>query len=140
MKIFLVTVGIVAILVFVLLLLFYITLLRRGERYIAEIVEVNEGNSFGKATYRHTLRVRFIYQGSEREVETLTAFSSFFFSKKKTMILRERYLVKQIHIIYNPQKPFQTLVVEWLWKDFLLCTVWIAVGLFIVLAGLLEWF
>ncbi len=85
MKIFLVTVGIVAILVFVLLLLFYITLLRRGERYIAEIVEVNEGNSFGKATYRHTLRVRFIYQGSEREVETLTAFSSFFFSKKKTI-------------------------------------------------------
>ena len=47
---------------------------------------------------------------------------------------------KKIHIAYNPKKPYQTLILEWLWKDFLLYTVWIVVGLFILLAGILEWF
>lgn len=140
MKIFLITVGVIDIFIFGALLVFYITLLRKGERHIAEIVEIDEGYSFGKAAYRHTLRVRFTYQGNECETETLTAFTSFFFSRQKVMKLRSVYMGKKIHIAYNPKKPYQTLILEWLWKDLLLYTVWIVVGLFILLAGILEWF
>ena len=54
MKNFLITVGVIDIFIFGALLVFYITLLRKGERHIAEIVEIGEGYSFGKAAYRHT--------------------------------------------------------------------------------------
>lgn len=140
MRVLLITLGVIDIFIFGALLVFYITLLRKGERHTAEIIEISEGYSFGKSVYRYTPRVRFTYQGSECEVETLTALTSFFFSRRKVMRFRARYVGKKIHIAYHPQKPSQTLIVEWVWKDFLFCTVWILVGLFILLAGILGWF
>lgn len=83
MKFFLITVGVIDIFIFGSMLVFFIILLRKSERHIAKIVEIGDGYSFGKAVYRHALRVRFTYQGSESETETLTAFTSFFFQSRR---------------------------------------------------------
>lgn len=140
MRLFLAILGTLDIFVFGAMLFFYITLLRKGERHSAELVEISDGNLLGKTTYRHTVRVRFIRQGNECETETLTAFASFFFPKRKAVKLRKRYQGKTVHIVYNAQKPSRTLILEWIWRDFLLCAAWLEVGLFIVLAAVFEWF
>lgn len=140
MRFFLIILGIGIIFVMGALLLFYITLLGKGERHTAELIGIHDGDLLGATLYRHTMRVRFKREGNECETETLTAFTSVFFPERKCAKLRKRYLGKSIRIIYNPKNPSQTLVLEWLWKDFLICIVWIGAGFFSLLAGAFEWF
>lgn len=137
-EIFLLILGLFLLLLGAWMILHDMYLMKTCQCHEGQICDISDGYYGGKGGTVHHVIVKFFLMGKEMIVETHAVFSiSAFFERvrqRKLSQLRNKYIGKQVHIYYNPDKPLQSLVKEFLWKDVLISLFMIALGGFVIFA------
>lgn len=137
-EIFLLILGMILLALGVWMIFYDIYLMKKYKCYEGQICDISDGYYGAKGATVHHVLVKFVLSDREIIVETHAVFTirSFFdsFRERKLIRLREKYIGKQVHIHYNPDKPLQSLVKEFLWKDVLISMFLVALSVFLLFA------
>lgn len=107
---------------------------RIGARRCSAVITGFEDTSINsyKGVTSHALQVRLEYEGETVTVTTLDTFSS----KRYMEQLRKRYIGRQVHVYYQPKKPYLTTIQELWWNNDIWGVLSILAGIFILAAAL----
>ena len=111
-------------------------ILKTGKTAAGEICLIDDGGGYRNA---HTIWVRFTADGTEKKSHTLHHFTLIpFFEGFQLSRLRKRYVGRSVHFYYNPDRKGQVLIREYIWRDFLLWTPMLALGIAVFLDGICK--
>lgn len=137
-EIFLLILGIILLALGAWMILYDILLMKTCQCYEGQVCDISDGYYGSKGATVHHVLVKFVLLGKEITVETHAVFTirAFFdsFRERELSRLRKKYIGKQVHIYYNPDKPLQSLVREFLWRDVLISLFPIALSGFLIFA------
>lgn len=118
---------------------FDIRILKKGKCVIGKICEVEE--AYRKPAIVFCIEVQFNKDGLEIKRIALEAFVPLPFSlKHKLSKLRKKHIGRQVHVYYNPDNDSQVLLLEYIWKDFLISAFIIFLGIIGILGGIFHWY
>ncbi len=125
----------------VLLLGFYIRIIRK-ESVIGEICGIDDnGSSHAPGAAVFHIEVSFHKDGTDKKMVALNRFIAVpFFEKFQLSQVRKKHIGKQVHIYYNPDNTAQVLLREYMWKEILLCAFLFCLGTILIIAGFYKWY
>lgn len=117
----------------------YIHIVKKSERVIGNICEIDNGGAGGGVGGTpHNIVVQFTKDGKTIKLTTLNSFFlAPLFKKYKLSQLRKKHVGRQVHIYYNPAKKGQALLREYMWKKFLTGFFLILTGCLLIFAGIM---
>ncbi|MGL6197660.1 MAG: DUF3592 domain-containing protein [Lachnospiraceae bacterium] len=136
-KIFIIIIGAINLLIGLFLLFFYLKIIFNNKCYKARITGVNFGTISAYPT--DTYKVSFKYNNEVIQVDTLNRFKGYsLFKKQQYKKIQNKYTRKSVNIYYNPNNPRQTIIKEYIWKEFIMPAFLIALGSLAIILGCLA--
>ena len=136
---FFVILGLLCFIMGAFLLGSYVRILKKGKCVIGKICEIEE--AYRSPAICFCIEVQFNKDGQEIKRIALEAFVPLpFFLKHKLSKLRKKHIGRQVHVYYNPDNDSQVLLLEYIWKDFLISAFIIFLGIIGILGGIFHWY
>lgn len=137
-KIFVIISGVIVLLIGLFMFYFYLKIIFNNKCYKAEIIDMNFGASYRQGIPFHSFKVSFKHNNEIICASTLNTIMGFsLFEKRQFRRYQKKYIGRRVYVYYNPNNPAQTLIKEYVWKDFLLSNFLICLSIFLIAAGCL---